>query len=138
MRSLYKSVFTIFVFVVLLCACGGADGSYDQIVLSASQDEQGAPGVEQLEFTTGDVIVLGVHFTQAYEGLAVEIQWKFEDQVVEAQTVEVPRAVDSLNPLWLTTILKTDEDWSVGSYVCRVFVPDQGDKTLEFTIKKEQ
>lgn len=126
--------------LVMLTGCWGSDAKPGTIALTTAIDETGQPIQTVTRFAPGDTVTLALELVEAYEGLEIQVRWMRDDdaqakEALKEETLRAPRAVDSLDPLWLCAKFETGTDWPTGTYSCQVFIPDQGTTTLTFTLE---
>lgn len=131
-----QSIFRVILLSVLLMlgcsACQGSDAALETMTLTASLNDDQSPGTSQTIFGPEEPIFLALQLTSAYEGLEIKVSINQNGKNLSEQTLSVPRSVDSLDPLWLSTPLSVDEP---GLYECTVFIPDLGSQILSFEIQ---
>lgn len=126
--------------LVGLAGCWGSDGKPGTMALTTALDDTGQPVESATRFAPGETIYLALELVEAYDGLEVQVSWVRnsaggEHEVLKEETLHATRAVDALDPLWLSARLETDAGWPAGVYACQVFIPDQGTTDLPFTLE---
>ena len=132
-----KIVLILSVLAILgLTACVGSDATLGDMFLARSLDESGMPSETSETFNPGDVVYLAVEFTGGYKGLEATASWYNPDGgLLTTETLTLPRDVNSLDKLWISSALQTEDGWPEGTYRCDLFVPDQGTMTLSFQLE---
>lgn len=136
MKTIMKSMLSGVVLLFLLAACSGGDAQLGKVVLAREIDSTGQPGESVTRFTPGEKVYLAIEFLGAYQGLRAKVNWLRGDETVASREIEIPRSVDTLEPLWMADVLQTGGDWPVGDYRCELFVPDQGTTRIDFVLEK--
>lgn len=134
-QKLIQFVCIFLLAVMALSACMGSDALLGDVGLSLEPVTSDQPLQKSNQFEPGDSINFNLEFTSGYKGLEAVISWKRGGEVLQTETIALERDANSLDPLWISSKLETEEDWSVGEYHCEYFVPDQGTQMLIFTLQ---
>ena len=128
----------VLVFVLFAIAGCGSDAKLGEIIVTDAVTSIGEATQECTTFTAGDSVYVSLELTDAYEGLKVHATWLFNDQTMHEEELSAPRRAEVLDPVFLAFTLHTEPDWPAGTYQCKLFVPDQGNTIVEFTLQESK